>query len=66
LATWKPPKCLIGDKAYDSGALRDFLEAEQSIAVIPPKASWHNPPTYDKTLYKQRNRKRCFEAVLPS
>jgi hypothetical protein len=32
---------LVGDKAYDSGTLRDFLAAEHSLAVIPPKTSWH-------------------------
>jgi putative transposase len=64
LATRKPPNCLLGDKAYDSGALRDFLEAEQCIAVIPPKASWHNPPHYDKALYKQRNLiERAFNRI---
>jgi transposase len=55
LALSTPPKCLIGDRAYDSGALRDFLAAEHSIAVIPPKTSWHKPPEYDRVIYRQRN-----------
>jgi transposase len=43
------------DNAYDSGVLRDFLEAENSFAVIPPKVSGHNSLAYGKTLYRQRN-----------
>jgi putative transposase len=55
LAAKSLPKCLLGDKAYDSGALRNFLKTNKSIAVIPPKTSWHNPPEYDPVLYRQRN-----------
>ena len=35
-----------------------------AVAVIPPRRHWRQPKTYDRELYKQRNRiERCFNGL---
>jgi transposase len=64
LATAPTPRRLIGDKAYDTSALRNFLKNQGSEAVIPPTSHWKNPPAYDPILYRQRNLiKRAFNRL---
>jgi len=46
---------LIGDKAYDANDVRDFLAAQGTQAVIPPKANRLDPPSHDPVAYRLRN-----------
>jgi transposase len=51
-----PPSAdLVADKCYDSQALREWLEARGTKAVIPPRANRKNQYDYDKAIYRQRN-----------
>lgn len=51
-----PPSAeLVGDKGYDSQALREWLEARGTRPVIPPRKNRKIQYDYDKTIYKQRN-----------
>lgn len=55
LAVVPTPRCLLGDKAYDSNDIRAFLGAQDSQAVIPPKALRRDPPPFDPLPYRMRN-----------
>ena len=58
------PKCLLGDKAYDSDAIRDELTARNATAVIPPKANRKAPAAFDADLYKARSTVECTFNLL--
>ena len=45
-------EALIADRAYDSNALRDELEARDAIAVIPPRSNRVDEIDYDREMYK--------------
>ena len=46
---------LIADKAYDANDVRDFLAAQGTEAVIPPKSNRLQQPSYDRVAYRMRN-----------
>ncbi|MYG06895.1 transposase [Candidatus Poribacteria bacterium] len=46
---------VIGDKAYDSDALREEIVSAGGVAVIPPRDSRTDPRPYDEALYKRHN-----------
>ena len=48
-------QAIIADKGYDADHLREAVRASDAEPVIPPKSNRRTPPTYDKTLYKERN-----------
>ena len=52
----KPAKKLLGDKAYDSAELRQWLEDRGTKAVIPNRSNRKQPFSFDKKSYKQRHR----------
>ncbi|HUC66910.1 MAG TPA: IS5 family transposase, partial [Stellaceae bacterium] len=52
----RPAKKLLGDKAYDSAELRQWLADRGTKAVIPSLSNRKNPFSYDKRSYKQRHR----------
>ncbi len=55
---------VIADKGYDSAEIVAKVESLGAVAVIPPRRHWKQPRTYDRALYKQRNRiERCFNAL---
>jgi putative transposase len=58
------PHCLLGDKAYDSDAIRADLTARGASAVIPPKSNRKVPPAFDKELYKARSAVECTFNLL--
>jgi transposase len=58
------PSCLLGDKAYDSDAIRDELSARSAVAVIPPKANRKAPLEFDAILYKARSAVECTFNLL--
>lgn len=45
----------VGDKAYDTNAIRFFLKSEGISAEIPGKRNRKIQPKFDKTLYKWRH-----------
>jgi transposase len=46
---------IIADKAYDSDAFIDQIEAQEAEAVIPPRSNRTQERAYDKEEYKKRN-----------
>ena len=60
----EPPQRLIGDKAYDSNALRALIASQGAQAVIPCNPTRTDLIPYNFTLYKLRNRiERCFNKL---
>jgi len=52
----KPAKKLLGDKAYDSAPLRQWLKERGTKPVIPNKSNRKQPFRFDRKSYKQRHR----------
>ncbi|MGH7555429.1 MAG: IS5 family transposase [Longimicrobiales bacterium] len=52
----KAAKKLLGDKAYDSAELRQWLDDRGTKPVIPNKSNRKQPFRFDKKSYKQRHR----------
>lgn len=50
----KPAKRMLGDKAYDSGDLREHLDRRGTKAVIPNRSNRKQPFRFSKRLYKMR------------
>jgi len=50
----KPPKRLLGDKAYDSAELREELDERGTKPVIPNRCNRKQPFTFNKHMYKLR------------
>jgi transposase len=58
------PKCLLGDQADDSDAIREDLRARDAVAVIPPKVNRSVAAAFDKELYKARSAGECTFNLL--
>ena len=55
---------VIADKAYDSNAIRDTVEAAGMKAVIPSNRSRKTIIAHDTVLYRERNHiERCFNKL---
>ena len=52
----KAARKLLGDKAYDSAELRQWLEDRGTKAVGPNRANRKQPFRFEKKAYKQRHR----------
>ncbi len=53
---WKgPPLAIVADKAYGSKAIRQKIQDEGALPVIPAKSNEQNPAEHDKNLYAMRN-----------
>jgi len=50
----KKPKCMLGDKAYDSAELREELDENGTKPVIPNRSNRKEPFSFSKRLYKLR------------
>lgn len=50
------PSYVLADRAYDSGTLRARIAQVGAEAVIPPSPSRSLKPSYDRELYRERNR----------
>jgi len=50
------PRCWLGDRAYDSDALRADLLLRGVLPVIPPRKSRKVPAPLDRDLYRERNK----------
>jgi len=57
-------KHVLADKAYDSNAIREIIEAAGAAAVIPCNPTRKRLIPYDFEIYKARNRiERCFNKL---
>ena len=54
------PTVMLGDKGYDSDAIRDEVRARGGTPEIPTKKSRHIQHTVNRTLYAMRNRIERF------
>jgi putative transposase len=52
----KPAKKLLGDRAYDSAELRQWLDERGTKPVIPNKSNRLKRFRFDRKSYKQRHR----------
>jgi transposase len=50
------PKRLIGDKAYSSRAIRQYLRRHGIRLTIPRKRGEHRTGPFDRRVYRQRNK----------
>src|ERR1700724_1202285 len=50
----KKPKCMLGDKAYDSAELREELDEHGTKPVIPNRSNRKEPFRFNKRLYRLR------------
>jgi transposase len=57
-------RCLLADKAYDSGKLRSALDEQGCVPVIPSNGSRAKKLPYDKELYKARSEIECTFSLL--
>ncbi|WP_167374654.1 IS5 family transposase [Paenibacillus helianthi] len=51
---------ILGDKAYGSEGIRNWITARQASYTIPPKANSQNPWKVDWYRYKERHLVECF------
>lgn len=52
----RPARKLLGDRAYDSADLRQWLDERGTKVVVPNKSNRKQPFSFDRTSYKQRHR----------
>ncbi len=57
-------RCLLADKAYDSGDFRGALDAQGCVPVIPSNGRRAGKLSYDKELYKARSEIECTFSLL--
>ena len=58
LEPW-PFDFVLGDRAYDSQRLVDWIESRHAQAVIPSKGNRRSPREYDRHLYRERHAIEC-------
>jgi transposase len=51
---------VLGDKAYGTAAIREYIESSGATYCIPPKANAVNPWDCDFSHYKERHVVECF------
>jgi transposase len=49
------PLAVVADKAYGSRAIRQLIDDDGALAVIPSKSNAKEPISHDAGLYKMRN-----------
>lgn len=50
------PHRLVGDKAYSSHKIRQYLRRHGSRSTIPRKSNAHRTGPFDRASYRQRNK----------
>lgn len=50
------PRYFLGDKAYDSQAIRRILRRQGTTPVIPKRKNAKHKPRFNRGLYRERNR----------
>lgn len=51
---------ILGDRAFDTDAIIEYITCKMAIAVIPPKKNRTMLRKYDKELYRNRNQIERF------
>lgn len=51
---------ILGDKAYGSQVIREYITTHKASYTIPPKANAKQPWSVDWYLYKERHLVECF------
>jgi transposase len=51
---------LVGDKGFDSDALRRQMRAQGSLASVPPRSGRRAPAWFHRGLYRQRHKIENF------
>lgn len=51
---------ILGDKAYGTKAIRNYIIGQEAKYTIPPKSNNINPWECDWWLYKERHLVECF------
>jgi transposase len=51
---------VLGDKAYGTNEILDYIQRQDGEYTIPPKANTVNPWRCDWALYKERHLVECF------
>jgi len=51
---------VIGDRAYGTQDIRDFITGGNGVYTIPPKSNTQNPWECDWWVYKERHLIECF------
>lgn len=61
------PKVLIADRGYDADRIREGIEEQGGVAVIPARRTRKTPIPIDGYIYALRNRiERCFAKLKNS
>jgi transposase len=58
------PRCLLGDKGFDTNPFRDARTSMACVAVIPSQGNRVRPIPYDKELYRARSAVECAFNLL--
>lgn len=58
------PRCLLGDKGFDTNPFRNVLAQNGCVAVIPCQGNRAQAIPYDKELYKARSAVECAYNLL--
>ena len=51
---------VMADKSYDATVIRDLIETQGAIPVIPARRNRMQPQWHDRDLYKERHAVECF------
>lgn len=55
---------VLGDRAFDTDAIIEYIASKMAVAVIPPKKNRIIQREYDKNLYRNRNQiERLFNRL---
>jgi hypothetical protein len=46
---------ILGDKAYGTMEIREYITSKEAVYTIPPKSNAHNPWQCDWWIYKERH-----------
>lgn len=55
-----PNEAILGDRAFDTDNIIEYIASKMAVAVIPPKKNRIIQREYDKELYKNRNQIERF------
>ncbi len=59
-----PDSFVLGDKAYDADWIRDLIEAQDAVPIIPDRSNRNELHAFSPTLYRLRNRiERFFNKI---
>jgi transposase len=53
-------KQVLADRAYDTNAIRELLDEQEAISVIPSKKNRREVQPYDRVVYRERHLVECF------